>query len=404
MIKPQRMNPGWVDQDVGLSSMLTDLEQSLAYFAQGHMREGLDLLCQVREQLSSSQALPGALMTSLLEATTDYLRAEQVLHEASRRFADAARERQLHLEALTGFVCAAQSQALPLPYAHPFAESVAEQALYLPTLSLSTENTPLMTLAERESTLPALDIYCFGRFSVCRSGEAVQLCRNFKGQAILRYLVVRSDHQASMDMLMADLWPDEDAETALHKLRVAISALRCSLNREYVHTPGSGYILCKDRIYQLNPAVELRIDIVDFLDHYRAGGRARSRSEAAAHYERACELYRGPLLVEDLYAEWSFLQREELAKAYLDMCGKLAEYYLDAGKFEQAVDRAQAILKLDHCDEGAYRLLMRVYAAQGRRSEVLRRYQQCQQALAAELGLQPMLETQQLLQTILHAN
>ncbi len=50
----------------------------------------------------------------------------------------------------------------------------------------------------------------------------------------------------------------------------------------------------------------------------------------------------------------------------------------------------------NRCDEEAYRRLMRAYAAQGRRSEALRQYQQCQKVLGEELGVQPMPETQKL--------
>src|SRR5262249_41383870 len=125
--------------------------------------------------------------------------------------------------------------------------------------------------------------------------------------------------------------------------------------------------------------------------------------EVAVHcYERACKLYTGPFLPEDLYAEWPFLVREELNKAYLSMCRKLATYYLASGNYEATLTWAQAMLTIDRCEEDAYRFLIRAYAASGRRTEALRRYQQCQQALAEELGVSPMQETQLVLQTILH--
>jgi DNA-binding SARP family transcriptional activator len=195
---------------------------------------------------------------------------------------------------------------------------------------------------------------------------------------------------------MAALWPEEAPEVAEHKLRVAVSALRCSLNRNFVSEPGSGYILCKGQVYQLNSMVQLHSDVNEFLALYQAGQKARDSETRASYYEQACQLYSGPFLAEDVYAEWSYLPREELMKTYVIMCDKLAEYNLQSQCYEAAEKWASAILQVDRCDEEAYRQLIRAYATQGRRSEALRQYQQCQRVLSKELGIQPAPETQEL--------
>ena len=121
-----------------------------------------------------------------------------------------------------------------------------------------------------------------------------------------------------------------------------------------------------------------------------------------AYYESACDLYTGPFLSEDLYADWSSIQRKQLSQIYLTMCNALAEYYLEAGSYEHAMRWIGAILKENRCDEVAHRQLIRAYAAQGRRSEALRQYQLCARILAEELGVQPMPETISLFQAILN--
>lgn len=387
-----------------LSSALRSLEQSLWYLTHGRLNEGLDVLCQAREQLPAEQKLLWGMLNDLYEATAHFMRTEQRLHEASRCFTDADRERVARLEAVSALLRSTQFSSFA-PLSADLLLSSAPSDKSILALSLQRKSCPAVSPLTSSDILPALYINCFGRFAVRRfdaSGSLVELCRNLKGRAILRYLVSRPDHQASMDMLMTDLWPEEDVETARHKLQVAVSALRCSLNREYAQTPGGGYLLCKSRIYQLNPEVTVQSDVAEFLALYREGTRAPNPAEAALCYERACKLYTGPFLTEDLYAGWSFLTREELTKNYLIMCQKLAEYHLKSGNHEATLAWAQAILKIDRCDEDAYQLLMRAYAASGRRSEALRRYQQCQQALAEELRVSPMPETQQLLQAILH--
>ncbi len=87
---------------------------------------------------------------------------------------------------------------------------------------------------------------------------------------------------------MTTLWSAEPSNVALHKLRVAISALRCSLNRDYVSEPSGGYILCKRQVYQLNPLVPLHSDVDEFLTLYQAGQKASDRKSANLNYEQAC--------------------------------------------------------------------------------------------------------------------
>src|SRR5262249_11752108 len=122
------------------------------------------------------------------------------------------------------------------------------------------------------NNLPPLYITCFGHFEVRRPDQAMgqahkplPLCQNRNGQAILRILVAQSGYRASADMLMDILWPNNQPAVARRKLQVAISALRCSLNSGLKCDPGSGYILCKDRYYQLNPATTIATDVTEFL-------------------------------------------------------------------------------------------------------------------------------------------
>ncbi len=358
-------------------------ECGLQCLRQGYFTEGVILFALAREQLTPDQVELAAVLDTFIQGYKKYWQAQQALHQASKHFTEVDEEQQAQITAL--------EKLLPMVMKEkgesPFVESRLQQAL---------------TYLDGDSkTLPGLYISCFGCFEVKRSGQLVVLCTNRNGQAILRYLVARTDHRATVDVLMATMWPEDEPEVAYHKLQVAVSALRCSLNRGYVTDSGRGYILCKNRVYQLNPLILFSTDVEEFLELYHAGQQS-SGSAMAAHYERACKLYTGPFLPEDLYASWSFVQREQLSRAYLVMCSALAEHCIDTGRYENAIQWATAILKEDHCDEAAHRQLLQAYAAQGCRSEALRQYQRCERILAKELGVQPMSETVSLFQEILN--
>jgi DNA-binding SARP family transcriptional activator len=275
----------------------------------------------------------------------------------------------------------------------------SKQLPKLPSENTGASESFSPSLSQESTTLPALYITCFGRFEVRRLGKPVVLCSSHNGQNILRYLVVKSEHCATSDKLQALFWPEDEPEVAQNKLHIAISALRRSLNHGYTCKPACGYILYKNRVYHLNPAVVIQTDLDEFLHYYQAG--QCTGEERAAFYEKACCLYTGPFLPEDMYADWSFLQREQLNRTYLAMCRVLADHYLHIKHYEDSAKWATAILKENSCDEAAHRQLIQIYAAQGYRSEAIQQYQRCQLLLREELGVQPLPETVLAFQNIL---
>ncbi len=359
----------WVSREISTFSPFSLLRSGLNCIRQGRYADGVAFFALARERLAPDQMQLAAVLDTFISGYRSYWQAQQVLQQASKHFAEVDAEQQVQIAVLEKL---------------------------LPT-SMRDRDT---NLNEDSEALPALDITCFGRFEVRRLGQPIVLCSNRNGQAILRYLVAQPERYATMDMLMEVLWPEDEPEVAHHKLQVAASALRRSLNRGYAPDAGGGYILCKNRGYQLNPLVMLRTDADEFLELYQAGQQS-SGSAMAAHYERACNLYTGTFLSEELYADWSFIQRDQLCRTYLAMCSALAEHYLEAGRYEDAVKWTTEILKENRCDEAAHRQLMRAYAALGRRSDALRQYQSCVRILDDELGAQPMPETVKLFHAIL---
>ena len=105
--------------------------------------------------------------------------------------------------------------------------------------------------------------------------------------------------------------------------------------------------------------------------------------------------------MEDIYADWSSLQREQLSNIYLSMCRVLADHNVQIKRYEDATRWVTAILAENRCDETAHQQHIRIYAAQGRRHESLQQYQRCERLLRDELGVEPLPETLLLLQHLL---
>ena len=379
------------------------LERGIHCTRQGRYLEAKVLLEFARERLSPGQAQFAAALDAFIDSHTSCWQAQQELFMASKRLVEAETTHHTYLLALEKLlptleedVCrASQPQAVAQPYSNTYGHQTIESVHLLPT-DIHSQQLPVPpgSSSKDNQLLPALQITCFGHFEVRQSGKPVILCSSRSGQGILRYLAAQLDHCATSDTLMALFWPDDEPEVAQNKLHIAISILRRSLNQGCC-----GYIVYKNRTYYLNPSVSIRSDVDEFLDYYQRGQQAEDAK--VTFYERACRLYTGPFLSEDMYADWSFLQREQLNRMYLAMCRVLVEHNFKVKHYEQAIKWAIAILKENPCDEPAHRQLIQIYAAQGYRSEALQQYQRCERLLLQELGVQPMPETQVIIQTIL---
>lgn len=382
-----------------VSCLSSLLGRALHCAQQGLYRDSVIFLRLLREQLSSDQHTLISALDTFIICHDNYCLAQHELQQASKRFVEADGAQQAQIDALENLLPLLKERG------RMFAPKTADQA-QKPILAASAPqnllhsppSSLLPTATIDKSELPELSITCFGRFTVKRLQRSITLCTNRSGQTIFRYLIAQPDHSATTDKLVHALWPEEEMDSALHKLRIAASALRRSLNEGYDCASG-GYLLCKNRAYQLNPDIMLQSDVAEFLTLYHTGLKAE-RDKAVTCYEKACQLYTGPFLSEDMYADWSFFQREQFCQTYLTMCSSLASYYLDTHRYTTAVQWATTILKENKCDETAHQQLMRAYAAEGRRTEALRQYQRCQQVLDEELGVSPMPETVELSQTI----
>ena len=403
------LNSGMTN-DTSTSSIFSLLEHGLNCIRQEQYLEGITFFAKVREQLIPNLPQLAAVIDIFIQNWEKCWRAQQNLFQARKRFTevDAKQRTQIAiLEELLQTLMQARDtdntlHAIPRTFKNSNDQHMEQTPLSKVAIVYPPEahQQTISYVDENSDILPALYITCFCRFEVRRLGQLIDLCSNRNGQTIIRYLVAQPERRATMDSLMTVLWPEDESTVAHHKLQVAVSALRRSLNHGFVSSAGGGYILCKNRVYELNPLVSLYSDVDEFMEYYQLG-RKSSGSTKAMYYERACDFYTGPFLSEDLYADWSFMQREQLNQMYVAMCHALAEYYQQADLYEDAMRWIGAVLKENSCDEVAHRQLIQVYVAQGRRSEALRQYQLCERILAEELGVQPMLETTSLFRAIL---
>jgi DNA-binding SARP family transcriptional activator len=389
----------------GSSSLVFLLKRGADYLRQGCYIEAGGVLALARAQLAHGQEHLAEMLDAFMQGYTHYQCIQNALLEISVQFAQAWTDLQERASLFDQLLSALirDLETLPLSASHANDKSFDAQP---PETLASQSRKESLTLSMPDppdgasTPFPELYITCFSRFEVRCSGKLLMLCSNRAGQGILRYLVVKSGYSATSDTLKALFWPEDEPEAAQRKLHHAISALRSSLNHSSSIKVECSYIVCKNGLYSLNTAaVRLRTDVDEFLSYYRTG--QKKSEERIALYEKACQLYTGPFLIEDIYSDWSALQREQLSRTYFAMCRVLTEHYLQFKCYDDAAKWASAILKENPCDETAHQQLIQIYAAQGYRSAAIQQYQLCERILREELGVGPTPETTSILQKII---
>jgi DNA-binding SARP family transcriptional activator len=271
-------------------------------------------------------------------------------------------------------------------------EAVAESARGEPSAGLKALGAHL-----------ALRVRFFGHFELLCDEEVIHLGRNGKALAILKYLLAHRSRPVSQDHLMGWLWPESNLKKARWSLNSAIHGLRKLLGG-CTSSAAVTYVLLEEGYYRLSPEVRVATDVDEFGASYEQGRRlerAGQEEEAAAEYEEAVGLYRGDYLVEDLYEDWTMVERERLSNAYVDMLDRLAAYYLESGQLRESVRACYRALEKDRCHEDSHRLLMRCYVELGQRGRALRQYRLCERILGQEYGTSPSAEIRSLYRGLL---
>ena len=220
-----------------------------------------------------------------------------------------------------------------------------------------------------------------GGFELIGAGGESLALSGRKLRALVALLGLPPSRGWSRERLTAVLWGERDEELARGSLRQALAELRRLLGEQ---------VLLADRdTVAIDPAA-VTVDAADFCALC-----------AASQWERAALLYRGDLLSgvslpNGAFADWLLVERTRLHDLAIRALGHL----LDRQDGAQAIATARRLLELDPGREDIHRVLMRLYAAAGDRSQALRQYQLCRDYLQSDLGVEPEAETERLFQEL----
>lgn len=245
---------------------------------------------------------------------------------------------------------------------------------------------------------PACTLYVrtLGDFCVWRGEQRVHSAewQREKARQLFQLFITNRRRGLLRDQIVDLLWPELDGEAAVRDFKVALNALNRAIEPQRPREAAPFFIRRQDNLYGINPLAKVVVDA----DEFERLTLPDSTEEEALR--QALDLYQNDYLQECCYEDWSSLERERLRQLYFSAVQRLGELLSIQGRWEEVIGICNSALLRDPTWEPAYRLIMQAYAAKSNQAQVIQTYQRCWKILWDELGVEPSLETRDLLRRL----
>ena len=245
-----------------------------------------------------------------------------------------------------------------------------------------------------------LRIYSLGPFRVFVENEEINLtkCKSKKAITLLKCLFLNRNKGPTLKEILLDLlWPDSPAQQADLNFRVTLSTLRKTLSQN--GQKDFPNLLRKEGGYELSLGKEGWSDVDEFaseMNFARYKEKKQDNHDAFRHYLNAENLYQGDFMMENIYEDWYFIEREHLKIQYLHALTKILNYHEEQHNLTEAVHYCYKILKVEPYREDIFRKLMGYHFELGNRSEVRSIFELCRKNIEHDLGVALTNETKEL--------
>jgi DNA-binding SARP family transcriptional activator len=222
-----------------------------------------------------------------------------------------------------------------------------------------------------------------------------------KWRSLLACLLVRPGQLVPTDSLIDELWGENPPNTANNLVSIYVHRLRKVINdtegRVLIYR-APGYLL------RLSPG---DLDMQEFEARVAEGRHALAAGDpksAAGLLSEALGLWRGPLLADVPPSPLLSLQADRAEELMLAATELRIEADLACGRAAPVVPELRGLVAAHGLRERLWALLMRALEDAGRRAEALEAFALAQEAISAELGVDPGAELRRLYLELLAAD
>lgn len=235
---------------------------------------------------------------------------------------------------------------------------------------------------DETDSAPDVRVSLLGGFSVTVDGEPVaDRWRLRKAKTLVKLLALTPGHRLHRDVVIDTFWPEAEPRAAANNLHQVLHYVRS--------VTGGSSIALHDDVVLLCSGGGLTVDVELFEEAVANALKGRDIAEL----RRALDIWTGPLLPEDEYADWAIELRGRLADLHATLATALGSRLLEQGELPAALALLEPLAASRPVDEQLHRVLFEVLAGLGRRWEAISGYERLRAALDDTYAAEPGPET-----------
>ena len=193
------------------------------------------------------------------------------------------------------------------------------------------------------------------------------------------------EREAPRDRLLGIFWPESPQDRARHTLSQTLYELRQDLGEAWADCAGT----------TVRTTEALHVDAREFERLVERGRQEEALGLYAGHFLDGVHLVR-----THAFQEWVERQRARLSRRHRAVADTFIRTNREEGRLEVALKAAWKWAGLDPLDDGAQHHLIQLLAETGSRTEALTHFRRYEALLEAELGLEPLDETREMVEAI----
>jgi DNA-binding SARP family transcriptional activator len=241
----------------------------------------------------------------------------------------------------------------------------------------SPVTTQSVSISANADWIPLLKLYCLGPFRLVPGEDPMDdavLKSNQKPLEILKLIAISPGREVSRDRLIDVLWEDSPGDKATVNFQKALSRLRALVDSPALKSNKASYVLARGSSYALHPEYTW-VDIEEFVASTNIGHRYRQDGvdhAAISAFEKASEIWRGPLLEGQAPAPWVAHERKRLEEISSTLHLEAAKLFINKGNFAMAERWIKKGLAVNSDSEQAVRIMALAQYEQGKKSDALK--------------------------------
>ncbi|WLR51307.1 response regulator [Bacillus tianshenii] len=252
-------------------------------------------------------------------------------------------------------------------------------------------NRLLKAVPKEEQVDSSISVRCFGQYDVYSHEKHESFAwKTMKVRELCAYLIHHEGEAVDRERIIDILWPNVTVDKAKTSLYTCISFLRKAF-KEYGM---ENIVLKKGFAYYIDQS-QLSCDLIKWRNTLKAIEPINGAN--VSQYEALVNMYPEDYMID---YNWAEEKREYIRKKMLNVCNELSDYYKEIGEIEKAVEYIEKEMQLSRYSDEICQRLIDIYLEMNNRTAALMVYQNFEQLLQEELGIEPSIQTQQLLSKI----